>query len=216
MKKALLIALTLCSMELYSQETVQMKYESITDRVSRVVNDLNGIKMMSVLTYDTAAYDKKIILIRKTYTEGIVTATDTIIRCEVKEYEVVSGDDILIYKVDICDRLRFDRSMEEYKIIFASKFENDSINSIVSYPSLSAEGVLEGDDAYQFRALQPTGADRTFNLTLSQWTPIIALTPAMKLSAISSSFCLIDGDTPDKFYENHGIAHYYIYFMKIE
>lgn len=216
MNKIMFIILTSLTFSSLAQDSIRIQYQFESDRKSRVLNSLHGIQFVSVLITDTLAYNKKIMLYRQTYSEGQVVSTDTVIRCEIKQYRVTSGNDTLNYIVDLCDRLKFDPGMETYEIHFATKLIGDSIRLVLDYPSLSIGETIAGTESYLFRTIQNTAPDQTFYMPTNKWKPILAYTPPMKMSSSISSYCLIEGDTPDQFYTKHGISHYYIYYMKIE
>ncbi len=216
MKKLTLILLTCVTLSSFAQDSVRIQYEFETDRKSRILNTLQGVQFVSILTSDTLANGKKLKLYRQTYSEGQITSTDTVIRCEKKVYKISRGNDTINYTVDICDRLKFDSRMGEYEIHFAAKVIEDSIRLILDYPSLSIDEKIAGTESYLFRALHNTEVDRTFYMPTNDWVPILAFTPPMKVSSSLNSYCLIDGETPDQFYTKHGISHYYIYYLKIE
>jgi hypothetical protein len=216
MKKITIIILTCLTLTSFAQDSIKVQYQFEADRKSRVLNALQGIQFVSVLTSDTLAYNKKFTLYRQTYSEGQVISTDSVIKCEKKQYKIARGNDTINYIVDICDRLRYDPRMDKFEIHLATKLIEDSVRLVLDYPSLSSDEKIVGTESYVFRAIQITAPDRSFYMATNTWMPILAFTPPMKLSSSASSYCLIEGETPEQFYTKHGIAHYYIYYMKIE
>ena len=216
MKKTALTLLTFWALCSFAQDSIRVEYKFGTDRKSRIIQSLQKIQFATISTTDTLAKGKKLMLYRQTFSEGQLTSTDTVLRCEKKVYKITRGNDTLNYTVDICDRLKFKSQWQEYEIHFATKFIKDSIRLILDYPSLSTDEIIAGSESYLFRALQKTDKEQAFCIPTNHWVPILAFTPPMKVSSSANSYCLIDGETPEQFYTKHGILHYYIYYLRIE
>jgi len=216
MKQTALALLTFWTLSSFAQDSIRVQYKFETDRKSRIIESLQEIQFASISTTDTLAKGKKLMLYRQTFSEGQLTSTDTVLRCEKKAYKIARGKDTINYTVDICDRLKFDARWAEYEIHFATKVIKDSIRLILDYPSLSTDEVIAGSESYLFRALQKTDKDKAFYIPTNNWVPILAFTPPMKVSSSANSYCLLDGETPEQFYTKHGILHYYIYYLRIE
>lgn len=200
----------------FTQNTITLSYKSPKTQETRVYNTLNGIITLSVICKDESAKTKHFLIKREAYVNGENIKTENIISCKVVEYPIIQENDTSYYRLNFCDRIEFLKSKDEQKIVFGAKFENDSIHTIVNYPTISRDNTLKGEKNYIFKPLQEIDSNKTFTIQEGKFYPIIALTPPAKIGDEFASYCLINSQEPKNFYEEYKIKRYYIYYLKVE
>lgn len=217
MKKTILVIATLFPLFGFSQQTIQLSYDNPTEvQESSFYNRLNGIISLTLSCRDTAAIGKKFNIRREEIVDGKTVKTDSLISCKGRHIPVVMKKDTMYYAINLCDRVRFDEDDSVFKIMFGGKFKNDSIYTLVEFPSISADDYLYGNSKYLFKPLQKTDENNGFQIQSGEDYPIIALTPPFNMGSGFGSYCLIDTKQPRNFYEDFKIAHYFIYYLKVE
>ncbi len=216
MKIRIIILIFLVPLIGFSQNKIHLEYGYTDNTENEVVNTLNNIITRSLICKDKKAQGKKFLIRRETYLKGKMIASDSIISCKNRNFSVISGQDTLYYKTNLCDRTIFLKKQEDYKIIFAGKFKGDSISTRIRYPSMGTGSTLKANKKFDFHPLQKTDEDSGFEITEGVEYPIIALTSPVPGQNGLSSYCLIDSQRPKNFYKAFDIKRYYLYYLTIK
>ncbi len=217
MRKLIFILLALLNINVYSQNDstlIQFNYLENEDLI--LMNELNGIQMFNLSCSDTLMKGKRFFLSIKEYNLGKLSKIDSLgLICIKQEIPVVVGTDTMIYEFNKCDRITYKDISREFKIRFAGKFQNDSLNFKIRYPGIGLGVKLKGAENYLFRELQPSVKGKT-KISLNSKTPIFAYTGPFEAGSGFNSYCLLNNESAEIWYDKFKVKHYYIFYIEIK
>jgi len=211
-----ILLLSLLNINVYSQnDSTIIQYSYIEDQDLIMMNELNGIQMISVSCSDTLMKGKRFFITIEEYNLGKLSKTDSLVTCKIVKYPVVIGADTIFYKFNMCDRIVYNNVSREFKIRLGGKLQNDSLNLKINYPRLGLIKKLKGTENYLFKKLQPS-VNGKIKIKLDTKTPIIAYTGPSKASSGYDSYCMLDNELAEVWYEKFKVKHFYIFYLEIK
>jgi hypothetical protein len=217
MRKLILIVLVLLNINAYSQkDSTLIQFNYLENEDLRLMNELNGIQMFTLSCSDTLMKGKRFILSIREYNLGKLSKIDSLgLICEKKEIPVVVGTDTMIYEFNICDQITYKDISKEFKIKFAGKFQNDSLHLIIRYPNLGLNKKLKGGENYLFRETQAQVNGKT-KISLNSEIPIFAYTGPFEGGSGFNSYCMLNNEPPEIWYDKFKVMHYYLFYLEIK
>lgn len=117
---------------IYAQDSTEIKFEHVENTEQRLANDLNNIKMITIVCDDTTMRGKTFKLSTTEYKNGELVKTDDYgMTCEDKEHEFEMNGETYVHVTNFCNSIRFKEEETEYKIRIALKQESDSSQFII-------------------------------------------------------------------------------------
>ena len=212
-----LILLLLLSTSVYSQDSTEIKFDYVENTEQRLTNDLNNIKMITIVCEDTAMRGKTFKLITEQYKDGKLVKTDDYgMTCEDKEHEFEMNGKTYVHVNNICNSIRFKEEETEYKIRIALKQEKDSSQFIIQYSGLGMQPTYFSNKKFDLRvALNKTG--EKYIVPIGESIPILTYNPPYEIEGGEMSwYCILDTENPGKWYDDYQIEHFYIISLLIE
>lgn len=214
--KALLLFLLLAT-GLYSQDHAEIKFDYVKDVELQLSNELNNIKMITIVCEDTTMRGKTFKLITTEYKDGKLVKTDDYgMTCEDKEDKFEMNGETVIHVMNICNSIRFKEKESEYKIRIALKQESDSSQFIIQYSSISMQPTYSSNKKFDLRvALNKTG--EKFIVPVGEKVPILTYNPPYEIEGGKMLwYCILDTENPGKWYDDYQIEHFYIISLLVE
>lgn len=212
-----LILLLLLSTSVYSQDSTEIKFDYVENTEQRLANDLNNIKMITIVCDDTTMRGKTFKLITEQYKDGKLVKTDDYgMTCEDKEDKFEMNGETYVHVTNICNSIRFKEEETEYKIRIALKQESDSSQFIIQYSGLGMQPTYFSNKKFDLRvALNKTG--EKYIVPIGESIPILTYNPPYEIEGGKMSwYCILDTENPGKWYEDYQIDHFYIISLLIE
>ncbi len=208
----LLIALTSVAL---ANDSTEIKFEYVKDKKLKLANNLNGIKMISIVSDDTLMRGKTFKLIMEEYEKGeLVNNDDFGLTCEDKEHEFEMNGEQYVHIYNACDAIRFNNEGERYEIHVAMKQQDSTTDAIFKINTFEPKKKLKSNKMYDLRVMNKT--NDKYIIPVGETIPILAYNPPYEIDESMSWYCILDTESPDKWYSDYSIEHYYIIYLLIE
>lgn len=214
--KVLILFLILAT-RMYSQDSTEIQFERVENTEQRLANELNNIKMISIVCDDTTMRGKTFKLMTDEYIDGELVKTDKYgMTCEDKEHEFEMNGETYVHVTNICNSIRFKEEESVYKIHIALKQESDSSQFILKYSGISMQPTYFSNKKFDLRvALNKTG--EKYIVPIGESIPILTYNPPYDIEGGEMSwYCILDTENPGKWYEDYQIEHFYVISLLIE
>lgn len=201
----------------YSQENSgKLKYEYIENDYLKAISFIEDVELISLSTTDMSLYGRRFFVYIREYENGRSVKEDSLgLICKEERIPILVGNDTTFYTINICDKISFLKPLDNFKIIFAGKRGQDSLNLVINYPSLRILRKLKGDKTYSLRPYL-TDPNNMLNIPLNKKFPILLYTPPYKISAGVKYYCITDNKPPDLLYTEYNIPHFYLILLAIK
>lgn len=208
----LLIALTSIAL---SNDSTEIKFEYVKDKKLKLANDLNGIKMISIVCDDTLMRGKTFKLIMEEYEKGeLINTEDFGLTCEDEEHEFEMNGEQYVHVYNACDAIRFNKEDERYEIHIAMKQKDSTTQAIFRINKLAPQKKFKSNSKYEIRVVnRPEGK---YMVHVGEATPVLAYNPPYEIDESTSWYCILDTENPGKWYSDYDIEHFYIVYLLIE
>lgn len=212
-----LIIFFLLATSLYAQDHTEIKFDYVENTEQRLANELNNIKMITIVCDDTTMRGKTFKLITDEYIDGELVKTDDYgMTCEDKEDEFEMNGETVVHVMNICNSIRFKEEESEYKIRIALKQNNDSSKMIISYERLSFQPTYSSGKKFDLRVALDK-KDGKFIVPIGESTPILTYNPPYEIDGGEMLwYCILDTENPGKWFEDYNIEHFYIISLLVE
>lgn len=208
----LLIALTSVAL---ANDSTEIKFEYVKDIKQKLANDLNGIKMISIVCDDTLMRGKTFKLIMEEYEKGeLVNTEDFGLTCEDKEHKFEMDGEQYVHVYNACDGVRFNKEDERYEIHVAMKQQDSITDAIFKINKLELKKKLKSNKMYSLRVMNKT--NDKYMVPVGETIPILAYNPPYEIDESMSWYCILDTENPSKWYSDYEIEHFYIVYLLIE
>jgi len=208
--------LILISFNVFSQkDSTKIEFEYIENSDLRLMNELNGIQMITVSFGDKQMLNKRFHISIAEFENGEIIDIDSLsLPCEIMRIPMVVSGDTMIYEMDKCTYVEYNESNEPFKIKFAGKYQNDTLKLITKYPSISLTTKLNGAENYSLREMITNGEDYA-KIVVGKRIPLLVYTAPFDTGSSMSSYCILDSAMPDTWFEKFGVKHFYIIYLEI-
>ena len=212
----ILFGLILISFNVFSQkDSTKIEFKYIENSDLRLMNELNGIQMVTISCSDTQLINKRFHISIAEFENGEIKGIDSLsLPCEIMRIPMVVGGDTMIYEMDKCSYVEYDESNEPFEIKFAGKYQNDTLKLITKYPSISLKTKLKGSENYSLREIVTSGENYA-KIVIGKRIPLLAYTAPFDTGSSMSSYCILDSAMPETWFEKFGIKHFYIIYLEI-
>lgn len=215
MKHLLILILIVANISIYSKDSTEIKFEYVKDIKQKLANDLNGIKMITVVCEDTLMRGKTFKLIMEEYEKGELIKTDDFgLTCVEKKHEFEMNGEQYVHVYNACDAVRFNKEDERYEIHSAMKQQDSITDAIFKINKLERKKKLKSNKMYSLRVINKT--NNKYMIPVGEATPILAYNPPYEIDENTSWYCILDTENPGKWYSDYDIEHYYIIYLLIE
>jgi hypothetical protein len=214
-KHLLILILIVANISIYSKDSTEIKFEYVKDIKQKLANDLNGIKMITVVCEDTLMRGKTFKLIMEEYEKGELIKTDDFgLTCVEKKHEFEMNGEQYVHVYNACDAVRFNKEDERYEIHSAMKQQDSITDAIFKINKLERKKKLKSNKMYSLRVINKT--NNKYMIPVGEATPILAYNPPYEIDENTSWYCILDTENPGKWYSDYDIEHYYIIYLLIE
>ena len=201
------------AISLVAQDKVKISYESPEGR-ERIINELNNVKILEIISNDKEALQKKFALQIVRYQEG---KPDTVFtngtNCDIVKIPVVmaSGDSAL-YIHEPCKSLTYTTKKEDFKITLAGKLQDSTFKMSINYPHGSSTIVLDAQPGF---VLQNPFSDDKRNIKTNTPTPAALYFGGYK-QGNSTLYCLAKTAKSEEMYQKFQVEDYYVFYLTIK
>lgn len=212
----ILLGLILISFNGFSQkDSTKIEFEYIENSDLSLMNELNGIQMLTVSCGDTKLLNKRFHISIAEFENGEIKDIDSLsLPCEITRIPMVVDGDTMIYELDKCSYVEYNESNEPFKIKFAGKYQNDTLKLITKYPGISLTTKLKGAENYSLREIVTSREDYA-KIVVGKRIPLLAYTAPFDTGSSMSSYCILDSAMPETWFEKFGVKHFYIIYLEI-
>lgn len=211
----MILILIVANISIYSKDSTEIKFEYVKDIKQKLANDLNGIKMITVVCEDTLMRGKTFKLIMEEYEKGELIKTDDFgLTCVEKKHEFEMNGEQYVHVYNACDAVRFNKEDERYEIHSAMKQQDSITDAIFKINKLERKKKLKSNKMYSLRVINKT--NNKYMIPVGEATPILAYNPPYEIDENTSWYCILDTENPGKWYSDYDIEHYYIIYLLIE
>lgn len=215
MKHLLILILIVANISIYSKDSTEIKFEYVKDIKQKLANDLNGIKMITVVCEDTLMRGKTFKLIMEEYEKGELIKTDDFgLTCVEKKHEFEMNGEQYVHVYNACDRVRYQKEDNKSEIHIAMKQKDSITNAIFRFSRLAPQKTFKSNSKYDLRVVNKTKED--YMVPVGEAIPILAYNPPYEIDENMSWYCILDTENPGKWYSDYNIEHYYIIYLLIE
>ena len=210
-----ILLLIVANISAYSKDSTEIKFEYVKDIKQKLANDLNGIKMITVVCEDTLMREKTFKLIEEEYEKGELIKTDDFgLTCEEKKHEFEMNGEQYVHVFNACDAVRFKKEDERYEIHIAMKQQDSATDAIFKINKYAPRKKLKSNSKYDLRVVNKT--KENYMIPVGEATPILAYNPPYEIDENMSWYCILDTENPGKWYSDYDIEHFYIIYLLIE
>ena len=201
------------AISLVAQDKVKISYESPEGR-ERIINELNNVKILEIISNDKEALQKKFALQIVRYQEG---KPDTVFtngtNCDIVKIPVVmaSGDSAL-YIHEPCKSLIYTTKKEDFKITLAGKLQDSTFKMSINYPHGSSTIVLDAQPGF---VLQNPFSDNKRNIKTNTPTPVALYFGGYK-QGNSTFYCLAKTAKSEEMYQKFQVEDNYVFYLTIK
>ncbi|MFN3195562.1 MAG: hypothetical protein ACE364_06425 [Chlorobiota bacterium] len=215
MKHLLILIFIVANISIYSKDSTEIKFEYVKDIKQKLANNLNGIKMISIVCEDTLMRGKTFKLIMEEYEKGELIKTDDFgLTCEDEEHEFEMNGEQYVHVYNACDAVRFKKEDERYEIHVAMQQQESTTDAIFKINKLERKKKLKSNKMYSLRVMNKT--NNKYMIPVGEATPILAYNPPYEIDENMSWYCILDTENPGKWYSDYDIEHFYIVYLLIE
>ncbi|MFT6112246.1 MAG: hypothetical protein ACJAXV_001033 [Bacteroidia bacterium] len=213
MKFTLIALILFYTSSLAAQDNVEISYESPEGR-DRIINELNDVKILEIISNDKEALDKKFTLQIVRYQEG---KPDTVFtngtNCDIVKIPVVMANgDSALYIHEPCKSLTYKIKKQDFKITLAGKLQDSTFKMSIHYPYGSSSIVLDAQPGF---VLQNPFSDDKRNIKTNTPTPVALYFGGYK-QGNSTFYCLAKTAKSEEMYQKFQVADYYVFYLTIK
>jgi hypothetical protein len=198
---------------LVAQDKVEISYESPEGR-DRIINELNNIKILEIISNDKEALDKKFTLQIVRYQEG---EADTVFtngtNCDIVRIPIVMANgDSAHYIHEPCKSLTYKFKKQDFKITLAGKLQDSTFKMSINYPYGSSTVVLDAQPGF---VLQNPFSDDKRNIKTNTPTPVALYFGGYK-QGNSTFYCLAKTAKAEEMFQKFEVEDYYVFYLTIK
>lgn len=198
---------------LVAQDKVEISYESPEGR-DRIINELNNIKILEIISTDKEALDKKFTLQIVRYQEGEAdTVFTNVTNCDIVRIPIVMANgDSAHYIHEPCKSLTYKFKKQDFKITLAGKLQDSTFKMSINYPYGSSTVVLDAQPGF---VLQNPFSDDKRNIKTNTPTPVALYFGGYK-QGNSTFYCLAKTAKAEEMFQKFEVEDYYVFYLTIK
>ncbi|MBR9859957.1 hypothetical protein GYB22_04265 [bacterium] len=206
-----------------AQDSTKIILEYPGDRVEKLSNELNGIKIVKLICPDSSMLGSMFKLYIGEFRQGTMQSLDSFgIECKDQKFPVLIGNDTAFVFINMCERISYtskciesDPKCEGFEILMGGKFTDDTFNLKIKYPGIGFNTSLKCNEDYDLRVIQQSRSDTLLH-PLNKRFAIMSFGPPFKGNSQLNHYCLLNTENSDQWYDKFGIEHFYIIYLRIQ